>query len=149
MEVNATGAGRYNNRGGHLLKEEKERNTLAKNVSTIEKDITILAQQYMSRNATPFLTFVHTVEAYIGHLHAELENSWKLMLSARKTQRENTVVNGIGKSILSQICTTQLPSSSKQKLAMTPLTQTQKKSQSNAEASSDGTEEKKTFLGLS
>lgn len=74
LEENACGPNRYNNRGGQLLKEEKERNKLAKKIPTLEAELKFLAENYESRHGSPFLTHGQTVETYISDLHADREN---------------------------------------------------------------------------
>ncbi|XP_050315846.1 protein regulator of cytokinesis 1-like [Anthonomus grandis grandis] len=92
LEENATGPDRYKNRGGKLLMEEKERNKLAKQIPKIEDEIRVLSEQFREKNFCSFYTFGNTPEEYIDHMHLERENNRQLKLSARKLQRENTML---------------------------------------------------------
>lgn len=74
LEENTTGPNRYNNRGGQLLKEEKERNKLAKQIPQIEEMLYDLADKYKQRNSDTFTTYDMTVPDYIANLHEEREN---------------------------------------------------------------------------
>lgn len=74
LEENVTCPNRYNNRGGQLLQEEKERNKLAKNIPIIEAELMGFVEQYKLRTGAPFFTFGQTVETYISNLHEEREN---------------------------------------------------------------------------
>lgn len=74
LDDKATGPNRYNNRGGQLLKEEKERNKLSKQIPKIETDLVELGILYEERTGSPFLTFGETIENYINNLHADREN---------------------------------------------------------------------------
>lgn len=126
MDEKATGPNRFNNRGGKLLQEEKERNTLFKLIPKIEKEILELADAYAETNGIPFFSFGLTPKDYIDNMYAERENvreqysyikylpkkkyskyyikcynffqNRKLKLSARKMQRENTLRQTPGKS---------------------------------------------------
>lgn len=73
LEKIATGPNRYNNRGGQLLKEEKERNKLSKNIPIIEQELIVLAENFKSQNGCDFLTYGQTVDEYISNLHADRE----------------------------------------------------------------------------
>lgn len=74
LEENATGPNRYNNRGGQLLKEEKERNKLAKQIPQIEEMLRDLADKYRQHHSIDFTTYGTTVSDYLTNLHDEREN---------------------------------------------------------------------------
>lgn len=74
LEESATGRNRYINRGGCLLKEEKERNRLAKQIPQVEERLYELVQQYAERRGIPFLNFDITVQDYLAELHERREN---------------------------------------------------------------------------
>uniref|UniRef100_A0A1B0FK19 Protein regulator of cytokinesis 1-like n=1 Tax=Glossina morsitans morsitans TaxID=37546 RepID=A0A1B0FK19_GLOMM len=57
LEAKACEPGRYNNRGGQLLKEEKERKTIATKLPKIEQQIQQLVQVYQEREHVPFLVY--------------------------------------------------------------------------------------------
>ncbi|XP_057657790.1 protein regulator of cytokinesis 1-like [Diorhabda carinulata] len=120
LEQNATGADRYNNRGGKLLKEEKERNLLSKQIPKIEANLLDLAERYQLRHGVPFLTFGNTIESYINNLHANRENAKKLKLSARKLQKEATAINPSTSHMTSKRILTDCPSADPKKYKLTP-----------------------------
>ncbi|CAG9836792.1 unnamed protein product [Diabrotica balteata] len=91
LEQSAAGPGRFNNRGGKLLLEEKERNLLSKKIPILETNLMELGYRYEARHGVPFLTFGETIEEYINNLHSTRECAKKLKLSARKQQKETTV----------------------------------------------------------
>ncbi|XP_018568984.1 protein regulator of cytokinesis 1-like isoform X2 [Anoplophora glabripennis] len=91
LEENATGPNRYNNRGGQLLKEEKERNKLAKQIPQIEEMLYNLADKYKQHQNVSFTTEGISVLDYLSNLHEQRENAKKQKLSARKMQREQTL----------------------------------------------------------
>ncbi|KAJ8912896.1 hypothetical protein NQ315_011219 [Exocentrus adspersus] len=91
LEESATEPNRYNNRGGQLLKEEKERNKLSKQIPQIEDMLYNLSSQYQRQHGVHFTTYGTTVDDYLANLHEERENAKKLKLSARKMQREQTL----------------------------------------------------------
>ncbi|XP_018574262.1 protein regulator of cytokinesis 1-like [Anoplophora glabripennis] len=88
LEENNTGPNRYNNRGGQLLKEEKERNQLAKQIPQIEKMLYNLADKYKQQQNISFTTKGISVLDYLSNLHKQWENAKKQKQSARKMQRE-------------------------------------------------------------
>ncbi|KAF2903144.1 hypothetical protein ILUMI_03046 [Ignelater luminosus] len=113
LEKRATQPDRYKNRGGQLLKEEKERNTLSKRIPQIEEQLSQLSQAYETRNGKPFLSWGETIDTIIFHDHARHEEVFlfiylncvvyficfvfrkkKIKLSARKLQREKTITPG-------------------------------------------------------
>ncbi|XP_068155647.1 protein regulator of cytokinesis 1-like [Drosophila tropicalis] len=57
LEAKANEPGRFNNRGGQLLKEERERKAITSKLPKIEQEITELVQEYQERENAPFLVF--------------------------------------------------------------------------------------------
>lgn len=55
LEAKASEPNRFNNRGGQLLKEEKERKAITSKLPKIEQQITELVQAYEAQENTPFL----------------------------------------------------------------------------------------------
>ncbi|CAG9818665.1 unnamed protein product [Phaedon cochleariae] len=99
FEESAVDPKRFKNRGGQLLKEEKERNALIKKIPKIESTLQEKANKYEQQNGTPFRTNGVTIKEYIWDLHSQKENARKQKLSARKIKHENT------KSVLTQVLT--------------------------------------------
>lgn len=74
LEENASGPNRYNNRGGQLLKEEKERNKLAKQIPQIEEILCDLAEKYKQHHNASFTTYGASVVDHLANVHEEREN---------------------------------------------------------------------------
>ncbi|XP_017045845.1 protein regulator of cytokinesis 1 [Drosophila ficusphila] len=55
LEAKANDPNRFNNRGGQLLKEEKERKAMTTRLPKIDQQITELVKSYMAHANTPFL----------------------------------------------------------------------------------------------
>lgn len=134
FEENATGPNRYQNRGGKLLQEEKERNKLSKMIPKIEEEIRTLSEEYRNiNNGVSFTSFGRTPEEYIDNIHAERENARKLKLSARKMQRDNTKGYTPAKSVINLFPSTSTAvtpttlSSTKRKILATPNTENTKR----------------------
>ncbi|XP_056642783.1 protein regulator of cytokinesis 1-like isoform X1 [Diorhabda sublineata] len=87
LEINSINPDRFNNRGGKLLKEEKERNLLFKQVSKIETNLINLAETYERKYKVPFLTYGRTIKEYIDDRHANKENAKLMFKSAMKLQK--------------------------------------------------------------
>nr|XP_017002379.2 LOW QUALITY PROTEIN: protein regulator of cytokinesis 1 [Drosophila takahashii] len=83
LEAKASEPNRFNNRGGQLLKEEKERKAITSKLPKIEQQITELVQAYESQENTPFL--VHG-ENILDRMAADWERhrQAKQQSSARK-----------------------------------------------------------------
>ncbi|XP_017045800.1 protein regulator of cytokinesis 1 [Drosophila ficusphila] len=83
LEAKASEPNRFNNRGGQLLKEEKERKAITSKLPKIEQQITELVQAYEAQENTPFL--VHG-ENILERMAADWERhrQAKLLSSARK-----------------------------------------------------------------
>ncbi|KAJ8962640.1 hypothetical protein NQ318_001033, partial [Aromia moschata] len=113
--------------GGQLLKEEKERNKLSKLIPQIEDTLEDLANKYQLRYNVSFTTYGQSVQEYISNLHEDRENAKKQKLSARKLQREKSVLTP-AKSVMNLFPSTSCMtphSTTKRKLA-TPLTEEKK-----------------------
>ncbi|KAJ8720151.1 hypothetical protein PYW07_012194 [Mythimna separata] len=78
LEARATEPGRYHNRGGQLLREEKERKAIASNLPKIEAQIRELVSEYEARTGNTF-----TVDG--KPLLQLMEDEWE----TRKAERHN------------------------------------------------------------
>ncbi|XP_025829610.1 protein regulator of cytokinesis 1-like isoform X2 [Agrilus planipennis] len=95
LEKAAAAPDRYKNRGGKLLKEEKERNVLTKQIPKLEEQIRELAYNYaLEHNGRPFTIHGEPLETVLDRSTENRENDRKLKLSARKQQRDKTVTPG-------------------------------------------------------
>ncbi|XP_018579665.1 protein regulator of cytokinesis 1-like [Anoplophora glabripennis] len=125
LDETTAGPNRYNNRGGQLLKEEKERNKLAKQIPQIENTLNSMADNYKRQHNDSFTTYGMTVSKYLANLHDEKENARKQKLSARKLQREQHI--SPLKSAVNLFPQTSTPSSSTKRKFTTPETDKVKK----------------------
>lgn len=91
LEENSRSQNRYKNRGGQLLKEEKERNKLSKKIPLLEAEMLEEAAKFKLARGHDFLISNKTVEEFIGNLHEMRERTKKLKLSARKQERDQTI----------------------------------------------------------
>ncbi|CAH1099643.1 unnamed protein product [Psylliodes chrysocephalus] len=123
LENAANGPDRYNNRGGKLLREEKERNLLAKQIPKIEEILMEQAERYEARYGSPFLNYGETILDYINNLYANRENAKQIRLSARKAQKEATPMSTTKCTTALFACTSNMVS--KRQLD-TPLTDVKK-----------------------
>lgn len=83
MDAKQNDRNRFNNRGGQLLKEEKERKMMEAKIPKIENEIKILALEFSEQNNHEFLI---NGESIIDVMEKEWENyrGSKLLNSARK-----------------------------------------------------------------
>ncbi|XP_044745916.1 protein regulator of cytokinesis 1-like isoform X2 [Coccinella septempunctata] len=116
----AVGPNRYKNRGGQLLKEEKERNKLSKKIPLIEEKIQQQAMNYEDFTGIPFMIFGTPIMEFIENLHTQRDQNRKIKLSARKQVREQETLLTPAKS-----CMSLFPSSSK--MCLTPQTNSVKR----------------------
>lgn len=88
LEQRANQPERFKNRGGQLLREEKERKTIASKLPKIEQELVALVQKYESESGNNFLICGHQVTEIIEQAWQEHKESKHLLLSARKCARE-------------------------------------------------------------
>ncbi|EDV46124.2 protein regulator of cytokinesis 1 [Drosophila erecta] len=93
LEAKANDPNRFNNRGGQLLKEEKERKTMMSRLPKIDHQITELVKVYMTQANTPFL--VHG-EDILDSMSADWERHCesKKQPSAKKMDTNTTNTTG-------------------------------------------------------
>ncbi|KAI8115344.1 Protein regulator of cytokinesis 1 [Lucilia cuprina] len=84
LEAKASEPGRYNNRGGQLLKEEKERKTIATKLPKIEQQICELVRQYEAREHAPFLVYGENIIDVMAAQWDQKRRDKELLQSARK-----------------------------------------------------------------
>ncbi|KAF5280439.1 hypothetical protein FQR65_LT03248 [Abscondita terminalis] len=89
LEESASMPERFKNRGGQLLKEEKERNALAKRLPKIEDQLLHLANNFESKYGKHFYSWGKTIIDIIQEAHHAHEKK-KLKSSARKQKRDQT-----------------------------------------------------------
>lgn len=88
---------RYQNRGGQLLVEEKERRTIAKKLPKILANIERLEAEYNAANATrPFTVWGRPAGQHIAELHAAREAQRVQLSSARKATPRAAATTGAG-----------------------------------------------------
>ncbi|XP_005176662.1 protein regulator of cytokinesis 1 [Musca domestica] len=84
LEAKASEPGRYNNRGGQLLKEEKERKTIATKLPKIEQQISDLVREYEEREHSPFLVYGENIIEYMAKQWDRKRKDKEQLQSARK-----------------------------------------------------------------
>jgi protein regulator of cytokinesis 1 len=83
LEMKANDPNRYNNRGGQLLKEEKERKMITNNLPKIESKLISLVKEYDDSHKRPFTVVGERVQDIIDH-DWEQKKQDKLTKSGRK-----------------------------------------------------------------
>lgn len=73
LEESAAAPNRFKNRGGTLLREEKERNSLKKKIPELEDRLKELASNYEHRTGKPFLSWGETIFSLIEKSHQNYE----------------------------------------------------------------------------
>lgn len=73
FEERAAKPDRFKNRGGQLLQEEKERNTLSKQIPIIEQKLKEVEENYLLEHGTSFLTWGKTITMVIEETHRKRE----------------------------------------------------------------------------
>ncbi|XP_068145786.1 protein regulator of cytokinesis 1-like [Drosophila tropicalis] len=91
LETKAHEPGRFNNRGGQLLKEERERKAIGVKLGKIEAELTKLVEDYMQRENVPFLVYGKNIlERFAEDWEAKKKNRpepvSKIPLTARATR---------------------------------------------------------------
>lgn len=91
LEAKASEPGRYNNRGGQLLKEEKERKIIATKLPKIEQQISELVRQYEEREHAPFLVYGENIIEVMATQWEQKRRDKELLQTARKNAGKTTV----------------------------------------------------------
>lgn len=84
LEAKQNEPNRYNNRGGQLLKEEKERKQTDIEIPKIEKKIKILAEEFYRQNNRKFLINGMCIIQLMDNEWEAYRGSKELLKSARK-----------------------------------------------------------------
>ncbi|XP_022227492.2 protein regulator of cytokinesis 1 [Drosophila obscura] len=99
LEAKANEPNRFNNRGGQLLKEEKERKAISSKLPKIEQQITELVQAYEVQSHGPFLVYGENIlELMAGEW--ERYRQAKLMGSTRKKAPTGTATGSSNKLMM-------------------------------------------------
>ncbi|XP_017784615.1 PREDICTED: protein regulator of cytokinesis 1-like [Nicrophorus vespilloides] len=88
LEKKAKAPNRYRNRGGQLLREEKERNSLSKKIPKIEDSLLDLVAKYKTINKKEFLYMGYSIQCTIQNFKEKYENEKKMELSVKKQLRD-------------------------------------------------------------
>lgn len=101
LEAKEKEPGRYQNRGGQLLAEEKERRAINKKLPKIMADIDRLEGAYNAVNASrPFTVWGQPAKVYIEQMHAAREEQRVKQSSARKQTPRAAASGGGGASMM-------------------------------------------------
>lgn len=101
LEQKAKDPNRYTNRGGQLLKEEKERKEISSSLPVIENQLLELSKKFEESGGKSFTVFGEAIETLIQNEWNAIRAQKEVMSSARKTARDNTPV--------SKLCVTRTP----------------------------------------
>lgn len=84
LEAKESEPGRYNNRGGQLLKEEKERKMISNKLPKIEGQLKQLVSNYEETHNRPFKIYGQNIIESIEGDWSERQNEKEKLNSARK-----------------------------------------------------------------
>ncbi|KAH8387925.1 hypothetical protein KR093_010342, partial [Drosophila rubida] len=94
LEAKANEPNRFNNRGGQLLKEERERKAIGSKLPKIEQQITELVQAYELRTRSPFLVYGENILEHMANDWVRLRQAKEQQSSARKQVTTTTGTGG-------------------------------------------------------
>lgn len=130
LEQRANQPDRYKNRGGQLLREEKERKTIASKLPKIEQELLNMVEKYESESGTSFHICGQPLSEIIEQAWDEHKENKHVLLSARKHAREKTMITPGKSRTGTQLQATLTPiaamCSSKRKLGTPSYTNTKK-----------------------
>ncbi|XP_037931858.1 protein regulator of cytokinesis 1-like [Teleopsis dalmanni] len=109
LENKATEPGRYNNRGGQLLKEEKERKTITTKLPIIERKITELVKIYKVREHKPFTVYGENIVDYMSNEWAQKRQAKEQRTNIRKNMQVKSQTRAISSKSNSVISTLNSP----------------------------------------
>lgn len=101
LEAKPSEPGRYNNRGGQLLKEEKERKMISKKLPIIEQELIELVQEYEARHTRKFTIHGEPLDEVIQRAWSRKEEAKELVKSARKNPAPPAFRTPLGKAPMS------------------------------------------------
>lgn len=84
LQAKSNEPNRYNNRGGQLLKEEKERKTINKKLPEVENTLRAMIQEYQQRNNKLFTVYGESLEEILNRNIEERNEVKEEIKSARK-----------------------------------------------------------------
>ncbi|KAH8406660.1 hypothetical protein KR222_001945, partial [Zaprionus bogoriensis] len=84
LEAKANEPNRFNNRGGQLLKEERERKAIATKLPKIEQQITQLVKEYEAKTRSPFMVNGKNILEHMANDWVRLRQTKEQQSSARK-----------------------------------------------------------------
>lgn len=95
LEEQAREPGRYNNRGGQLLREERERKYISTKLPQIEEQLSQLVQEYEQETGQPFLIYGDELMSRLASDWEEYRATKDLMNHKRKTSKSGDMVDPI------------------------------------------------------
>lgn len=93
LEEKANAPNRFNNRGGQLLREEKERKTIAHKLPKIEQELRELVNEFQAATGRNFTVYGRDVLEMIGE-EWEQKRAGKKLMTARKNPAGGVVTPG-------------------------------------------------------
>ncbi|XP_049543191.1 protein regulator of cytokinesis 1-like [Anopheles darlingi] len=94
LESKTNDPNRYNNRGGKLLEEEKERRRIGTKLPKVEQKLRDACFEYETKHGRPFTIYGRSLQDTMQEQWMRREETKQLMSSARK--KANGVVGGLG-----------------------------------------------------
>lgn len=129
LEIRKDDPNRYKNRGGELLREEKERKIISNQLPKVEEELLDLVMEYEKENDAPFLLNGLSISAIIQNTWDEYKENRHVVLSARKHARETSRVTPSKSRVFTPVSVrhgTTTSSTTKRKM-VTPSASTSKK----------------------
>ncbi|XP_015606138.1 protein regulator of cytokinesis 1 isoform X2 [Cephus cinctus] len=96
LEQRASDPGRYNNRGGQLLAEERERKQIQKKLPVIEEKLNNFADRYEEKNGTVFTVNGVPLADFLKQTWEDYEKSKASMKEARKHAKDQNNKTQLG-----------------------------------------------------
>ncbi|XP_035788517.1 protein regulator of cytokinesis 1-like [Anopheles albimanus] len=94
LESKSSDPSRYNNRGGKLLEEEKERRRIGTKLPKVEQKLREACFEYESKNGRPFMIYGRSLQETMQEQWQRREDTKQQISSARK--KANGIVGGLG-----------------------------------------------------
>lgn len=93
LEEQAREPSRYNNRGGQLLREERERKYISTKLPQIEEQLSQVVQEYEQETGQSFLIYGDEIMSKLSSDWEEYRATKDLMINKRKTSKATAIIN--------------------------------------------------------
>uniref|UniRef100_A0A1A9VD19 Protein regulator of cytokinesis 1 n=1 Tax=Glossina austeni TaxID=7395 RepID=A0A1A9VD19_GLOAU len=136
LEARVSEPGRFNNRGGQLLKEEKERKTIATKLPKVEQQIRDLVSVYEERENSHFFVYGKNIIDVMASQWEKKRLEKQILSSARKNADKTSSFKGINNSIVRRAALTSKYAGATLSLKEIPLKSCVQKTSSSVDLSS-------------